>query len=74
MKACQPDVVVAGKTGTAQTSKGKSHGWFAGFAPFDNPKLTVVVFDEYGGKGGYYAAATAGKVFKRSNELGLLKP
>ena len=74
MKARQEDVVVAGKTGTAQTSKGKSHGWFAGFAPFVEPKLTVVVFDEYGGKGGYYAAETAGKVFHKADELGLLKP
>jgi penicillin-binding protein 2 len=73
MKARQDDVVVAGKTGTAQTSRGKNHGWFAGFAPFEEPRLTVVVFDEYGGKGGYYAAGTAGKVFHKANELGLLK-
>jgi len=72
MKARLEDVVVAGKTGTAQTSRDKSHGWFAGFAPFDNARLTVVVFDEYGGKGGYYAAGTAGKVFEKAKELGLL--
>lgn len=74
MKARLEDVVVAGKTGTAQTSQNKSHGWFAGFAPFDNARLTVVVFDEYGGKGGYYAAGTAGKVFEKAKELGLLDP
>ncbi|MFH1552636.1 MAG: penicillin-binding protein 2 [Candidatus Omnitrophota bacterium] len=73
MKAKLRNVVVAGKTGTAQTSKGKSHGWFAGFAPFEDAKLTVVVFDEYGGKGGYYAAETAGEVFKKADDLGLLK-
>ncbi|MFC1548933.1 penicillin-binding protein 2 [Candidatus Omnitrophota bacterium] len=72
MKARLEDVVVSGKTGTAQTSRGKSHGWFAGFSPFDRAKLTVVVFDEYGGKGGYYAAGTAGKVFKKAHELGLM--
>ena len=72
MKARQDGVVVAGKTGTAQTSKGRSHGWFAGFAPFEDAKLAVVVFDEYGGKGGYYAAETAGKVFKKARELGLI--
>ncbi|MEA3489189.1 MAG: penicillin-binding protein 2, partial [Candidatus Omnitrophota bacterium] len=66
MKARLKDVVVAGKTGTAQTSKGKSHGWFMGFAPFEQPRLTVVIFDEYGGKGGYYAAETAGMVFKKA--------
>jgi penicillin-binding protein 2 len=72
MKARLEDVAVAGKTGTAQTAKKKTHGWFAGFAPFDDPKLTVVVFDEYGGKGGYYAAGTAGKVFQKAKELELL--
>jgi penicillin-binding protein 2 len=73
MKARLRDVVVAGKTGTAQTSRGKDHGWFAGFAPFEDPSLTVVVFDEYGGKGGYYAADTAGEVFERAGQLGLLE-
>ena len=72
IKARQDDVVVAGKTGTAQTSRGRNHGWFAGFAPFEEPKLTVVVFDEYGGKGGYYAAETAGKVFRKAKDIGLL--
>ena len=72
MKAKLNDVVVSGKTGTAQTSIGKNHGWFAGFAPYEDAVLTVVVFDEYGGKGGYYAAGTAGKVFKKADELGLI--
>ena len=72
LKAYLKDVTVAGKTGTAQTSRGKSHGWFGGFAPFDDARLTVIVFDEYGGKGGYYAAETAGKVFEKAKELGLL--
>ena len=72
MKAKLKDVVVSGKTGTAQTSIGKSHGWFAGFAPYEEASLTVVVFDEYGGKGGYYAAGTGGKVFKKAEELGII--
>ena len=72
MKARLSGTVVAGKTGTAQTSKGKSHGWFAGFAPFDGAKLIVVVFDEYGGKGGYYAAETAAQVFREAVRLGIL--
>ncbi len=72
MKAKLKNVIVSGKTGTSQTSRGKNHGWFAGFAPFDDPKLTVVVFDEYGGKGGYYAAGTAGKVFQKAQDMGLL--
>ncbi|MDD5634119.1 MAG: penicillin-binding protein 2 [Candidatus Omnitrophica bacterium] len=72
MKAKLEDVVVAGKTGTAQTGKNRDHGWFAGFAPFDDARLTVVVFDEFGGRGGYYAAETAGKVFAKAEELGIL--
>ncbi|MBD3380364.1 MAG: penicillin-binding protein 2 [Candidatus Omnitrophica bacterium] len=72
MKARSDKVVISGKTGTAQTSRGKNHGWFGGFAPYEEARLTVVVFDEYGGKGGYYAAGTAGKVFEKARELGLL--
>lgn len=32
---------IAGKTGTAQNSHGKDHGWFIGFAPADKPVLVV---------------------------------
>jgi penicillin-binding protein 2 len=35
------DLEVAGKTGTAQNSHGKDHGWFIGFAPADKPVLVV---------------------------------
>ena len=35
------NLAVAGKTGTAQNSHGKDHGWFIGFAPADNPTLVV---------------------------------
>lgn len=35
------DIEIAGKTGTAQNSHGKDHGWFIGFAPADNPVLVV---------------------------------
>jgi len=72
MKARLSEVVVSGKTGTAETSTGRNHGWFVGFAPFDKPSLVVVVFDEYGGKGGYYAAETAGKVFREAKKLGII--
>ncbi len=39
---------IAGKTGTAQT-RGKSHGWFIGFFPYNKPKYTICVFLENGG-------------------------
>jgi penicillin-binding protein 2 len=55
--------VVAGKTGTAEFGPEiapgvyKEHGWFTGFAPFDNPEIAVVVFMEIGN-----GAATAAPV------------
>lgn len=39
------DIEIAGKTGTAQVGS-KTNGWFAGFAPFDNPEIAVVVVVE----------------------------
>ncbi|MGM0501044.1 MAG: penicillin-binding protein 2 [Bacillota bacterium] len=42
-------VTVAGKTGTAQTGNNRpNHGWFAGFAPVEDPEISIVVFIEYG--------------------------
>ncbi|HNX90979.1 MAG TPA: penicillin-binding protein 2 [Candidatus Omnitrophota bacterium] len=66
------DVLVAGKTGTAQTSRGKTHGWFAGFAPYDDARLVVVVFDEYGARSGAYAAELSGMIFQEAKRLGII--
>lgn len=42
----------AGKTGTAQTGAyGKNHGWFTGFAPYENPEIAVAVLVEEGSGG-----------------------
>ena len=70
--ARQKNLIVSGKTGTAQTSREEDHGWFAGFAPFDKAKLTVVVFDEYGGQGGRFSAKSAGKIFQKAKEIGII--
>ncbi|MGB3399536.1 MAG: penicillin-binding protein 2 [Candidatus Deferrimicrobiaceae bacterium] len=65
-----PDIVVGGKTGTAQivTIKGKmiktedlpyeirDHAWFIGFAPAQDPEICVVALVEHGGHGGSVAA------------------
>lgn len=64
-------VPVAGKTGTAEIrSRNKkkddlrdienwnptrSHAWFAGWAPAEDPELAIVVFVEHGGSGGKVA-------------------
>ena len=48
------DMVIAGKTGSAQTqNEDIVHAWFAGFAPYENPEIAVVVLIEGGGSGGY---------------------
>lgn len=56
-------VQVAGKTGTAQTSKG-DNAWFVGFAPAENPTVAVAVIVENGKTGGSTAAPIAQKIFK----------
>ena len=41
----------AGKTGTAQNPHGDDHAWFTSFGPFENPEITVTVFEEFGQHG-----------------------
>jgi penicillin-binding protein 2 len=62
-------VVVAGKTGTAQAmTEGKKDtiAWFACFAPYDNPKYTIVVMVQGGEHGGSVAAPIATRILERS--------
>lgn len=77
------DVVMAGKTGTAQVARlgavrlktqqmdywERDHAWFAAFAPAEDPEITVVVLNEHGGHGGSDAAPTAAAVVKKYFEL-----
>ncbi len=59
-----PEVRFAGKTGTAETGRGKqTHGWFVGYAPWDDPEIAVVVFVE-NGSGSYNAAVRAEKIVR----------
>jgi penicillin-binding protein A len=45
-----PDIKVAGKTGTAQSSPQRPpYAWFVSFAPADNPKVAVAVLVEDAG-------------------------
>ncbi len=50
------DVLVCGKTGTAQNPHGIDHSIFIAFAPKDDPKIAVAVYVENGGFGSVYAA------------------
>jgi penicillin-binding protein 2 len=54
-----PDWKVAGKTGTAQRDLEATDAWFVGFAPYDEPKIGVLVVVEKGGHGGAVAAPLA---------------
>jgi penicillin-binding protein 2 len=67
-------VEIAGKTGTAEVRTRKkdktaaevrgwhptrSHAWFAGWAPANDPEVAIVVLIEHGGPGGKVAAPVA---------------
>jgi penicillin-binding protein 2 len=62
-------VDVAGKTGTAEKYSAKlrrmlDQSWWCGYAPADNPQITVCALIENGGHGGSAAAPAALKVFE----------
>lgn len=77
-KARVPGLKVAGKTGTAQVRgmkkdgsdakeskwKFQDHAWFAGFAPYDNPEVVVVVLVEHGGFAAKAAVPVVMKIFE----------
>ncbi len=75
-RACISDIKVCGKTGTVQLVRMKNgkerelpyklrdHAWFVGFAPVEDPKITVVVLIEHGGKGGSAAAPIAKEIIE----------
>ncbi|HJX61803.1 MAG TPA: penicillin-binding protein 2 [Dehalococcoidia bacterium] len=59
---------IGGKTGTAEfgerdaDGKYDTHGWFVGFAPFEDPEIAVAVFVQRGG-GFQNAAPAAARIF-----------
>jgi len=55
--AFDPDVIVAGKTGTCA-----GVGWFASYAPADKPEMVTVVFVRPGT--GHVASAVAGRMYQ----------
>jgi penicillin-binding protein 2 len=50
------DIVICGKTGTAQNPHGKDHAVFLAFAPRDNPKIAIACLVENAGFGGVWSA------------------
>ena len=77
-RARMPSAEVAGKTGTAQVASAdvvaannedrpyelRTHAWFVGFAPFDDPEIAVAVVVEHGGAGGAAAAPIGGEILR----------
>ncbi|MEV7012983.1 penicillin-binding protein 2 [Streptosporangium sp. NPDC051022] len=63
-------ITVAGKTGTAETAKGKApHAWFISFAPAEDPKIALALIVESGSagddaSGGHTAAPIAKSVME----------
>ncbi len=72
---------VCGKTGSTQTISTatakklgekskivKTHSWFTGFAPREDPEIVVTILVEYGGIGGATAAPLARELFELYRE------
>lgn len=59
-----PGIVIAGKTGTAQQTRGEDHAWFACYAGRPEPEVVFVVLIENGGKGGMVAAPLARELIR----------
>lgn len=57
-------VDIAGKTGTAENSQGRDHGWFVAYGPFDNPNIVVAVIVENGGYGSQSAVPIGRKILE----------
>ena len=78
------NVMVAGKTGTAQVvkeaqgkrteekalpSQYRDHGWFMAFAPVDHPKIAIACIIEHSGHGGSTAAPVVKQVLQKYFEM-----
>lgn len=65
--AALPDsILVAGKTGTAQSpGGGEDHAWFVFFAPYDDPQIAGAVIVERSGHGGSIAAPVVRQIVSR---------
>lgn len=59
------DIIICGKTGTAENPHGEDHSVFMAFAPKDDPKIAISVYVEYGKWGASYAAPIASLMIEK---------
>lgn len=60
-----PDIMVAGKTGTAQNPHGKDHSAFIGFAPYEQPRIAVCAYIENAGYGATFGVPIGSLVIEK---------
>jgi penicillin-binding protein 2 len=63
--AALADIVVCGKTGTAQNPHGENHSVFIAFAPKFKPRIAIAVYVENAGFGATYAAPVASLMIEK---------
>jgi penicillin-binding protein 2 len=63
--AALSDIIVCGKTGTAQNPHGKDHSVFIAFAPKVDPKIAIAVYVENAGFGATFAAPVASLMIEK---------
>ncbi len=63
--AALKDIIVCGKTGTAQNPHGEDHSVFVAFAPKDDPKIAIAVYVENVGFGSTFAAPVASLMIEK---------
>jgi penicillin-binding protein 2 len=70
-----PEVMIAGKTGTAETGTGRAdHAWFVGYAPADRPCVALAIVIEHGGSGAEIAGPVAKRLVQKLADLGYFTP
>lgn len=59
------DIIVCGKTGTAENPFGEDHSVFVAFAPRNDPQIAIAVYVENAGFGATYAAPVASLMIEK---------
>lgn len=59
------DIIICGKTGTAQNPHGENHSVFTCYAPKDNPKIAIGILIENAGFGATWAAPIASLMIEK---------